>query len=132
MILYLYIKNKGRKIMEEKAIVTTRFICIDSRNEYHMKWHKKITDTNPLFTHNGKLSFAIVGTKGRMEVNTLDMNYLESCAKLMTVPKGRSSVSSDKAYIYIKEKDGKTQMLGTLTHNYIKTFVPANSRKALE
>ena len=97
--------------MEEKAIVTTRFICIDSRNEYHMKWHKKITDTNPLFTHNGKLSFAIVGTKGRMEVNTLDMNYLESCAKLMTVPKGRSSVSSDKAYIYIKEKDEKGNLI---------------------
>ena len=118
--------------MEEKVMVNTRFICIDSQDEYYMKWHRKIIDTNPVFNKNGKLSFAIVGNQSRMEIDTLDMNYLEKCAKLMTRPKGRSAISADKAYIYIKEIDGKETMLGVLTHNRIKTFVPANSKKALE
>ena len=125
-------KNKRRVCMEEKAVMNTRFICIDSQDEYCIKWHKKIIDTNPVFDKNGKLSFAIIGSQSRMEINTLDMNYLEKCAKLLTCPKGRSAISTDKAYIYIKEIDGKETMLGVLTHNRIKTFVPTNSKKALE
>ena len=118
--------------MEEKMTTTTRFICIDSRDEYSIKWHRKIIDTNPIFDRNGKLSFAIIGSQNRMEINTLDMKYLEKCAKLMTRPKGRSAISTDKAYIYIKEINGTETMLGVLTHNRIKTFVPANSKRALE
>ena len=64
--------------MEEKMTTTTRFICIDSRDEYSIRWFTKIMDTNPVFNKNGKLSFAIIGSKGRMEINTLDMNYLET------------------------------------------------------
>ena len=118
--------------MEEKMTTTTRFICIDSRDEYSIRWFAKIIDTNPVFNKNGKLSFAIIGSKGRMEIDTLDMNYLEKCAKLLTSPRGRSSISTDKAYIYIKEVGDKEKLLGVLTHNKVKTFVPSNSKKALE
>lgn len=118
--------------MDERPVVNTRFICIDSQDEYYINWHKKIIDTNPIFDKNGKLSFVIIGSQSRMEINTLDIKYLEKCAKLLTCPKGRSAVSTDKAYIYIKEIGGKETMIGVLIHNRIKTFVPTNSKKALE
>jgi hypothetical protein len=114
--------------MEEKMTTTTRFICIDSRDEYSIRWFTKIIDTNPVFNKNGKLSFAIIGSKGRMEINTLDMNYLEKCAKLLTSPKGRSSISTDKAYIYIKEVGGYEKLLGVLTHKRVKSFAPMHDK----
>ena len=61
----------------------------------------------------------------------MDFNRLENVAKRITVPKGRSAISTDKAYIYIKEVDGNEKLIGVLTHNRIKTFVPVNSKKAI-
>ena len=117
--------------MKEKKVVSTRLICIGCDDEYQMKWVRKIIDTNPIFVDN-QLSFVIIGSNSRIEVNTMDFKRLENIAKRITVPKGRGSVSTDKAYIYIKEIGGGDKLMGVLTHNRIKTFVPVNSKKALE
>jgi hypothetical protein len=42
----------------------------------------------------------------------------------MTYPKGRAAVTTDNAYIYIKEQDNGEKLLGTLTHDRIKKFAP--------
>lgn len=117
--------------MKEKEVVNTRLICIGCDDEYQMKWVRKIIDTNPVFVEN-QFSFVIIGSQSRIEVNTMDFKRLEDIAKRITIPKGRSAISTDKAYIYIKEVDGSDKLMGVLTHNRIKTFVPVNSKKALE
>ena len=117
---------------KEKIVTNTHFICINSENEYETKWFKKITDTNPKFDKNGKLTFVIIGNQNRMEINTLNMTYLVDCAKLLTRPKGRAAITTDKAYIYIKEVNEEEKMIGVLIHNHIKTFVPVNSKRTLE
>ena len=66
----------------------------------------------------------IVGSRGRMELNTADINQLERNAKLLTQPKGRSAISKDSSQIYIKEVNGNEMLLGVLTHKNIKSFAP--------
>ena len=101
----------------------THLIITDIHDEYHMKWCGKILDAKPELK-NGLPVFAVVGTKGRVELNTIDINRLEKVAKLLTKPKGRQAFTSDTARIYIKEIDGNEKLLGVMTHNNIKTFSP--------
>lgn len=72
----------------------------------------------------GLPTFVVVGSKGRVEVNTVDMNYLEDCAKRLTNPRGRSAISDDSAHIYIKEINGAEKLMGVLFHRRVKTFAP--------
>ena len=109
--------------MTEVAL-KTHLIITDIRDEYHMNWCGKITDIQPAFSDEGLLFFAIVGSKNRMEINTLNMNELERCAKLLTHPKGRSAVATDIARIYIVDKDRKEKLIGELIHKRIKSFAP--------
>lgn len=106
--------------MEEK-LVKTHLIVTDIHDEYHIEWCGKIANTKPYFKNN-KPVFVIIGSKGRMEVNTTDMARLEKCAKLMTNPKGRASVTTDVSKIFIKEENGNEKLLGILTHNNVKTY----------
>lgn len=103
--------------------IKTHLIIDDIHHEYHIEWTGKIAETKPKFKNNMPI-FIVVGSQGRMEVNTTDMKRVEKCAKLMTEPKGRQSFTTDKARIYIKEIDGKETLLGTLVHNKVKHFVP--------
>ena len=57
--------------------VKTHLIVTDTHSEYHMNWCGKIFDAKPLLNENGLPIFVIVGSEGRVEVSTLDMNYLE-------------------------------------------------------
>ena len=107
----------------QEILVKSHLIITDIHNEYHMNWCGKIAEARPLL-QNGLPVFVIIGSKGRMELNTIDMKRLEECAKLLTHPKGRSSVSVDTARIYIKEIDGNEMLLGVMTHKNIKTFAP--------
>ena len=108
----------------QEVMVKTHLIITDIHNEYHMNWCGKLIDAKPAFNKHGYPIFEIVGSRGRMEVCTLDMNHLEKCAKLMTYPKGRTAITSDSARIYIKEADGSEKLLGVLTHRRVKTFAP--------
>ena len=103
--------------------VKTHLIITDTHHEYHIKWIGKILDARPKIK-NGLPIFVIVGGKGRMEINTIDMARVEKCAKLMTNPRGRSAVTTDTSRIFIKEVDDNEMLLGVLTHNYVKTYAP--------
>lgn len=109
--------------MIEEIQLCSHLIITDIHEEYHMKWCGKIVDAKPEL-QNGLPIFVIIGTKGRIELNTVDMKRIEKCAKLLTDPRGRSSVSTDSSRIYIKETDGNEKLLGVMIHNNIKTFSP--------
>ena len=106
-----------------QTMVKTHLIITDMHEEYHIKWHGSIMDTKPKI-ENGKPIFIIRSKEGAVEVNTTDVKYLEQIAKCMTYPKGRTAITTDNAYIYIKEQDNNEKLLGTLTHDRIKKFAP--------
>ena len=107
----------------EEISVKTHLIITDIHDEYHMNWYGKIAEANPLLK-NGLPVFTIIGSKGRVEVNTIDINYLEKIAKLLTCPKGRAAITVDTSRIYIQEVGGNLMPLGILTHQKVKTFAP--------
>jgi hypothetical protein len=111
----------------EEISVKTHFIITDIHDEYHMNWCGKIANAKP-YLKNGLPLFIIIGTGGRLELNTIDMKYLEKSAKLLTRPKGRSAVNKDTARIYIREVDGNDLLLGVLTHKNVKTFAPMHDK----
>ena len=108
----------------QEIMVKTHLIIKDIHEEYDMNWCGKLFDAKPALNENGMPTFVIIGSQSRMEINTIDINYLERCAKKLTSPKGRGAVSTDKAYIYIKEVGGNEKLLGILTHKRVKTFAP--------
>lgn len=107
----------------QEVMIKSHLIITDIHNEYHMDWCGKIADAKPMLK-NGLPIFVIIGTRGRIELNTIDMKRIESAAKTLTYPKGKSAVSIDKARIYIKEEDGNDFLLGVMTHKNVKTFAP--------
>lgn len=111
----------------EEISLKTHLIITDIHDEYHMNWCGKIADAKPLLK-DGLPLFVIIGAKGRVELNTIDMQRLERTAKLLTHPKGRSAVSVDTSRIYIKETDGNDFLLGVMTHKNIKTFAPMHDK----
>ena len=111
----------------EEISVKTHLIITDIHDEYHMNWCGKIANAKP-YLKNGLPLFIIIGTGGRLELNTIDMKHLEKSAKLLTRPKGRSAVSKDTARIYIREVDGNDLLLGVLTHKNVKTFAPMHDK----
>ena len=82
----------------EEISVKTHLIITDIHDEYHMNWCGKIANAKPLLK-NGLPLFIIIGSTGRLELNTIDMKHLEKSAKLLTRPKGRSAVTKDTALI---------------------------------
>ena len=111
----------------EEISVKTHLIITDIHDEYHMNWCGKIANAKPLLK-NGLPLFIIIGTGGRLELNTIDMKHLEKSAKLLTRPKGRLAVNKDTARIYIREVDGNDLLLGVLTHKNVKTFAPMHDK----
>ena len=107
----------------EEISVKTHLIITDIHEEYHMNWCGKIAEVNPLLK-NGMPIFAVIGSHGRSEINTVDIQQLERVAKLLTQPKGRSAISKDTARVYIKTVEGKEVLLGVLTHKRVKSFAP--------
>jgi hypothetical protein len=112
--------------MQELSI-KTHLIITDIHDEYHINWCGKIVDAKPLLKNNLPI-IIIIGSRGRIELNTIDMKRIEQNAKLLTHPKGRSAVSIDTARIYIKEIDGNDFLLGVMTHKNVKTFAPMHDK----
>ena len=65
--------------MEEIAL-KTHLIITDIHDEYHMNWCGKIMDAKPLLKA-GLPIFIIIGSRGRVEMNTFDMASVEHVAK---------------------------------------------------
>lgn len=104
--------------------VKTHLIITDIHEEYDMNWCGKLFDAKPSLNENGMPIFVIISSQSRIELSTIDINYLEKCAKKLTFPKGRGAISVDRAYIYIKEVNGNEKLLGILTHKRVKSFAP--------
>lgn len=109
--------------MIENVLIKTHLIVTDVHEEYSIKWCGRIVDTNPIL-QNGMPIFVIIGSESRMELNTIDMKQIENCAKRLTRPRGRAAVTTDQAFIYIKEVDGKETCIGIVTHKHIKKYAP--------
>ena len=108
----------------QEVKVKTHLIITDIHEEYHMNWCGKLANVNPVVDERGLPKFVIISDRTRVEVNTIDMKHLEKCAKALIQPKGRTAITKDKAYIYIKEVDGSETLLGILTHKRVKSFAP--------
>lgn len=106
-----------------EVLVKTHLIVTSVHEEYHIKWVGKILDAKPKFK-NDKPIFAIVGGRGRTELNTTDMKLIEKCAKNLTMPRGRQAITTDTARIYIIEEDDNEKLLGILIHNHVKNYAP--------
>ena len=111
--------------------IKSHLIVTDIHEKYNVKWIGRILDTKPKLK-NGKPIFIVVGSGGRIELNTTDMNRIEECAKLLTRPRGRQSVTTDTARILIQEEDDNEKLMGVLTHNHIKTFAPVYDKVGYE
>ena len=104
-----------------EVMLKTHLIVTDVHEEYDINWCGSIVNSKPVFKNN-KPIFIIIGSKGRMELNTTDMKRIENCAKLLTNPKGRQAVTSDTALIYIKEENNQQKLIGKVTHNHVKEY----------
>lgn len=105
----------------EEIMVKSHLIVKEVHDEFSINWCGRILDTKPEFKNNMPI-FVIVGTGGRIELNTTDMPRVENAAKLLTRPKGRAAVTEDTARIYIKETNGNEKIMGTVTHRHIKEY----------
>ena len=105
----------------EEVLIKSHLIVTEVHSEYSIKWVGRVLDTKPKFKNN-KPIFVIRGGKGRTELNTTDMTYIEDVAKLFTQPKGRGAVSTDSSRIYLVEEDGKEKLLGIVTHDRVKQY----------
>lgn len=103
--------------------VKTHLITISQHDDYKVKWLNRIIDTKPELV-NGLPVFVIISNKGRLELNTLDINYVEEKAKSFTLPKGKKATTTDRSYIYIKETNGEETLLGVVTHYHVRDFAP--------
>lgn len=99
----------------------THLICTGVNEEYFVKWCGKLIDTRPRLK-NGLPIFIVVGTDGRVELNTIDIATIEKCAKYMSHPRGRESFTSDCARIYLLEENDNERLMGKVFHNHIKKY----------
>lgn len=104
-------------------LVKTHLIVKDQYDEYQVKWIKRLSEQKPKFDEHGNLQFAILSGKGRLEVKTFDLAYLEKVAKKYTYPRGRSALTTDKSDIYLKTEDGEV-LLATVVHDHIRKYSP--------
>ena len=108
--------------MQEVA-VKTHLIIKGIHSEYDINWCGKMKDADPIWINEKPLFILIRSTK-RVEMNTFDIHEIERIGKLITEPKGRKAVATDRTYIYLKEVNGNDRLMGVITHKRIKTFAP--------
>ena len=105
----------------QEVMLKTHLIVTDVYEEYFVDWCGKIADAKPLFKNNMPV-FIIIGSQGRMEINTIDIKRIEENAKRLTYPRGRQAVTTDVARIYLKEEDGNEKFMGKVVHNHVKQY----------
>lgn len=96
-------------------------IVVGQHEEYHIDWCGKIKDVKPKIKNDMPVFF-IKGQEGGVEINTVDMKWLERVAQKMTKPNGKGSVTTDKTFIYVIEEDNKKTLLGIVTHHHIREY----------
>ena len=103
------------------VMLKTHLICTDVHEEYFVKWCGKLKDAKPLLK-NGLPIFIVIGTDGRMELNTIDIKAIEQCAKNLSHPRGREAITSDCARIYLLEEDDNQRLMGKVFHTHVKQY----------
>lgn len=106
-----------------QVALKTHLIVTDIHDEYKIDWFGKLKDVKPLLC-KGAPVFVIVSSLGRTEINTFDIGEIERTAKILTNPRGRESITTDSARIYIKEDNGNEKLLGKVIQNHIKKYAP--------
>ena len=94
-----------------EVLVKTHLVVTDVHEEYDINWCGRILDVKPKIKNNMPV-FVVVSSRGRMEVNTTDMQRVERCAKLLTAPRGRQAITTDTARIFIVEENENEALLG--------------------
>ena len=105
----------------QEVMLKTHLIVTDVHEEYFVKWCGNIINTKPLLK-NGMPIFIIISSDSRVELNTINIKWIEESAKKITHPRGKKAVTTDIARIYIKEEDGKETLLGRVIHNHVKQY----------
>jgi len=105
----------------QEVKLKTHLIVTDVHEEYFVDWCGSIANAKPLFENNMPV-FVIIGSEGRIEMNTVDIKRLEENAKLLTHPRGRQAITTDMARIYVKEEDGNEKFIGKVIHNHVKKY----------
>jgi hypothetical protein len=105
-------------------LVKTHLIITNQYDKYNIKYVGKLIDADPELNQKGIPTFILISNKGRMEIETLDINYVETIAKNFAYPRGRGAVTSDKTRIYIKEKDNKEKLLTIVEKIHIRKYAP--------
>jgi len=105
----------------QEVMLKTHLICTGIANEFFVKWCGKMANVRPLLKNDLPV-FVVVGSDGRMELNTIDIKSIERCAKSVSHPRGREAFTSDCARIYIVEEDGTETLMGKVFHNHVKQY----------
>ena len=105
----------------QEVMVKTHLIVTDVHEEYFVDWSGKIANTRPKIENNMPI-FVIIGSEGRVEMNTIDIKRVEDCAKKLTYPRGRQAITTDISRIYIQEEDGNLVFMGKVIHNHVKKY----------
>lgn len=101
--------------------VKTHLIVTDVHEEYFVDWFGSIAEAKPIFKNNMPI-FVLISSQTRLELNTIDIHRIEECAKRITRPRGRKSVTTDVTRIFIKEEDGQEKLIGKVIHNHVKQY----------
>ena len=101
--------------------IKTHLICTGMYDNYYVKWCGKLIDARPQLK-NGLPIFIIIGTDGRIELNTIDIQTIEKCSKYLCHPRGRAAITSDCARIYLLEEDGSERLMGKVFQNHVKQY----------
>jgi len=104
-----------------EVMLKTHLIVSDVHEEYFVKWCGKMTNVKPALKNDLPI-FIIIGTDGRMELNCIDIQMIERCAKKLCHPHGKEAITSDCARIYILEEDGSETLMGKVFHNHVKQY----------
>lgn len=102
-------------------MLKTHLIVTDVHEEYFVKWRGKMANVRPLLKNDLPV-FIVVGSDGRIELNTIDIKMIERCAKSVSHPRGKEAFTSDCARIYIVEEDGTETLMGKVFHNHVKQY----------
>lgn len=104
-------------------LVKTHLIVTDQWDDFNVKWIKPLLKVEEPIVDDDGLTFILISKKGRTEIKTFDINYIERIAKEFCYPHGRESLTVDNCYIYVKTKK-EEEMIGVIKKYHTKKYAP--------
>lgn len=124
MVEWLSINCSATNASLGKGNNTGHWIVKGMTRDVGVKWIRSLATLEPKLNEKGLPTFVLVssGLQQRMEIQTLDIPFIENQAKKFTQPKGRGKHSEDVCRIYVKTVDGKEVLVGKATHNLDREY----------